>query len=96
MKGGHVNDFLDHVIYEEEAVRYKGQKYFFHGLLRNPETNTYEFTIDLWDGRDWYVKTIYQAIAPTPDECMKRFLHDPIIDGRCFWDIEQDMEWVEW
>ncbi len=96
MKGGNVNDFLDHVTYEEVAVRYKGKKYFFYGLLRNPDTGMYEMKIDLWDDKDWYVTTVYRATAPTADECMNRFYNDPIIDGRCFWDIETEMEWIEW
>ena len=81
MIGGNVNDFLDHVTYEEAAVRYKGEKYFFYGLLKNPDTGMFEFTIDLWDDRGWYVKTVYQAVAQTDSECMERFLTDPIIDG---------------
>lgn len=96
MKGGNVNDFLTHVTYEEVAARYHGRKYFFHGILRNRETGMYEFTIDLWDEKDWYVETVYQAFAPTADECMNCFLRDPIIDGKCFWDIENEMEWIEW
>ena len=95
MKGGYVNDFLDHVTYEEVAVRYKGKKYFFHGLLWNSEIGMYEFTIDLWDDKDWYVDTVYQATAPTANECMKRFLSESIIDGYRFWDIEREMEWIE-
>ena len=96
MKGGNVNDFLDHVTYEEVAIRYNGKKYFFHGLLRNPDTGLYEFTIDLWDDKDWYVKTVYQATDPSADECINRFLSDPIIEKHCFWDIEREMEWIEW
>lgn len=96
MKGGNVNDFLDHAAYEEVAIRYNGKKYFFHGLLRNPDTGMYEFTIDLWDEKNWYVKTVYHAVAPTANECMNRFLNDSIIDSHRFWDIEKEMEWIEW
>lgn len=96
MKGGNVNDFLEHATYEEVAVRYHGRKYFFHGLLRNPDTGRFEFTIDLWDDADRYVDTVYQASAPTEEECMRRFLSDAVIDGRRFWEIEGEMEWVDW
>ena len=96
MKGGNVNDFLDHIAYEEAAVGYNGKKYFFHGLLRNLNTGMYEFKIDLWDEKDWYVETVYHATARTADECMNRFLNDPIIDGHRFWDAEKEMEWIEW
>ena len=78
MIGGNVNDFLDHVTYEEAA-----------------DTGMFEFTIDLWDDRGWYVKTVYQAVAQTDSECMERFLTDPIIDGKRFWNIEKEMEWLD-
>ena len=32
MKDGNVYDFLDHAGYEEVAVEYNGNKYFFYGL----------------------------------------------------------------
>ena len=82
MKDGNVNDFLDHVAYEEAAVRYNGKKYFFNGLPRNLDTGIYEFRIDLWDEKDWYFETVYQVTARTAGERMNRFLNDPIIDGR--------------
>ena len=55
----------------------------------------FEFTIDLWDDRGWYVKTVYQAVAQTDSECMERFLTDPIIDGKRFWNIEKEMKWLD-
>ena len=54
-----------------------------------------ECSIDLWDDRGWYVKTVYQAVAQTDSECMERFLTDPIIDGKRFWNIEKEMEWLD-
>lgn len=56
----------------------------------------YEFIIDLWVEKDWYVETVYQTTAPTADECMSHFLSDPIVNGHRFWDIENEMEWIEW
>lgn len=96
MQGGKVNEFLEHVTYEEVAVRYQGKKYFFHGLIKNPDTGMFELTIDLWDDRDWYVETVYQAVAPSADECMNRFLSDTIIDCKRFMELENDMEWIDW
>ena len=37
MKGGNVNDFIDHTTFEECAVIYKGEEYFFHGLIFDKE-----------------------------------------------------------
>ena len=44
MKGGNVNDFIDHTTFEECAVIYRGEKYFFHGLIFDKEKNEYRIT----------------------------------------------------
>lgn len=96
MIGGNVNDFLDHVTYEEEAIQYHGKKYFFHGLLRNPDTGNYEFTIDLWDENDWYIETVYHVSDSNAVACINRFLSDVIIENHRFWEIEKEAEWIDW
>ena len=94
MIGGNVNEFIDHSTYEEVAVMYNSRKFFFRGLMRDRDTQLYTFEIEYW-GYDT-AETVYCAVAKTGKECMERFLSEPIIDGKRFWEIEKDMEWVEW
>ena len=56
MKGGHVNEFIEHTSYEECAVLYHDKKYFFHGLIFDQDTNTYTFEVELWDGENCFIK----------------------------------------
>ena len=94
MKGGNVNEFIDHSAYEEVAVMYEGKKYFFRGLLWDDNTGKYVFEIEYWG--DDITETVYSVSAEFADDCIQRFLSEPIINGKKFWDIENDMEWVEW
>ena len=94
MKGGNVNEFIDHSTYEEVAVMYNGNKYFFRGLLRDEKIGQYTYEIEFWS--DDVTESIYCAAAKTEKECMEKFFNDTIIEGKKFWDIEKDMEWVEW
>ena len=94
MIGGDVSSFIDHSTYEEVAVLYKGKKYFFRGLLLDRSTGLLNFEVELWC--DEYTETVYCATARSEKECMEKFLNDPIIDGKRFWEIEKEMEWVEW
>jgi hypothetical protein len=61
VKGGNVNDFIDHSTYEEVAVMYNGSKYFFRGLLLDRITGLLTFEIELWG--DDCTETVYSATA---------------------------------
>ena len=96
MIDGNASDFVDKITFQEEAVIYKSKKYFFHGLIYDPESKNYSFETHLWDSNNNYVDTVYKCVAETQDDCMEKVLNEPIIEGKCFWDIEQEMTWIEW
>lgn len=96
MIGGNASEFIDKITFQEEAVMYKGEKYFFHGLTYDPDKKIYSFEIHLWDKNGNYVDTIYQCVGTSQNECLEKFLSEPIIDGKTFWEAENDMEWIEW
>lgn len=96
MKGGNVSDFVDHTTYEECAVRYKGVKYFFHGLVFDKEKKEYSYVIDIWDNCGNYIQTIFNQTASSADKCLELAQNVPIFNGKTFWEAEPEMEWVEW
>ena len=96
MINGDVHEFLDRTTYEECAVLYKGVKYFFHGVIYHPDTNTYSYDIVIWNDKREYVRTVFGKTADTPDKCMSLAQSEPIFDGKTFWEAEPEMEWVEW
>ena len=96
MKGGNVNDFIDHTTFEECAVIYKGEKYFFHGLIFDKEKNEYSYTIDACDKNVNFARTVFNQTAVSAEKCMELAQNKPIFDGKSFWEAESEMEWVEW
>ena len=95
MHDGNVNDFLDHATYEEVAVRYKGEKYFFYGIVYNKSTQNYSFVVERCHDDGSFSAVIYDRTAPTIEQCMSDFLQTPIIEGKTFWELEKDMTWIE-
>lgn len=95
MHDGNVNDFLDHATYEEVAVRYKGEKYFFYGIVYDKSTQSYSFVVERCHDDGSFAAVIYDRTAPTIEQCMSEFLQTPIIEGKTFWELEKDMTWIE-
>lgn len=95
MKGGSVQEFMDHATYEEVAVIYQGVKYFFHGLIQ-AEDGKYSFDIDIWNNNGDCEKTIFAGTFQSKVDCILTFEKSKIFDGKAFWEAEKDMEWIEW
>ena len=75
---------------------YRGEKYFFHGLIFDKEKNEYSYIIDIWDKNGNFARTVFSQTATTADKCMELAQNTPIFDGKSFWEAEPEMEWVEW
>lgn len=95
MEAGNVNEFLEKITYQEEAVLYRGRKYFF-----NPTGNESEgqarLDIERWTDKNLWERDILHIEAPTHAECVKRMTAAPVWDGRTFWEVETEMNWTEW
>lgn len=96
MKGGKVNDFIEDTMCEECAVMYENKKYFFHGLIFDERTETYSYSIDLWDENDDYVKTVFDEKAKSKQEIMEKFYSAKIWNGKTFYEAETEMNWIDW
>lgn len=89
MKNGDVREFVDHIHYGDELwFLYEGKKYFLEGWSKKNRLDLclYEMTNKgktyVWKGdSDHYL--------------VEAFLKAKIWNGKSFWDIEQDIEWVD-
>lgn len=93
MEDGDVNQFLDNITFQEEAVVFEGKKYFFnpcgyrtHGQL---EIQQWKLNND-WESDFYYVDAadVYECIRLMTKACMW--------NGKTFWEAESEMRWVEW
>lgn len=91
MKNGNINEFVDKIHYGDELVfLYKGNKYFLQGFKENGVCTLY---LDRWvpPAGDYLWKKDGDAVSFPVDD----FLNAPIWDGKRFWDIESEIEWVD-
>lgn len=91
MIDGNVNEFVDYIHDGAELVfLYKGQKFFLQGFF---EDEKYTLVLDRWEPpADDY---IWVGVGGSKGFPVKEFLDAPIWDGRTFWEVERQMQWVD-
>lgn len=95
MKDGNVNEFLDKILYQEEAVIYHDRKYFFNPGYDEAK-GIYRLRIEIWDDNDCFVEDVFYSTGKNQGENLQNFLSAPLWDGKTFWQAEQEMTWVDW
>lgn len=94
MINGDLNIFLDLMKRGEELIfTYKGQKFFLQGLYE-PETDLATMYLDRWEPKPCIA--IWES-KPTHDSFfdIEEFCNAKLFDGKSFWEIESEVEWVD-
>lgn len=92
MINGSVSEFVDHIHYGDELVfLFRNQKFFLQGFLE--EDGRYALYLDRWDPpSNTYIWT---GRGDTHGYPVDDFLAAAIWDGKSFWDVEAEIEWVD-
>lgn len=92
MINGNVSEFINHIHYGDELIfLYKGQKFFLQGYLEDDgKCTTY---LDRWEppAKDY----IWTGKGNSNNFPVDDFLNAKIWDGKSFWEVEQEIEWVD-
>lgn len=95
MEGGRVNDFIDAFSYQSVAVVYKGEKYFSDGITMKDD-DKYSFFIIKVDDNGEFLSDVYEFEGDSITDCIVAFENATIWDGKSFYDVENEMTWVDW
>ena len=95
MEGGRVNDFIDAFSYQSVAVVYKGEKYFSDGITMKDD-DKYSFFIIKVDDNGEFLSDVYDFEGDSITDCIVAFENATIWDGKSFYDVENEMTWVDW
>ncbi len=92
MINGSIREFVDKLWDGEELIyTYNGKKYFSQGYIL--ENGLYRFELQQWEPIGdllWYVEGLSRQ------ESLDAFLKEPLFDGKTFWQVEQNIEWVDY
>lgn len=91
MINGNANEFISGLYYgDERFFLYNGKKYFIQGYFEN-EKPTLELYILEPSDSDFK----WQAFSDGKDYPVAEFENAKIFDGKSFWEIEKNIEWVD-
>lgn len=91
MINGNIDEFVDKLWGGEELIyTYDGKKYFSQGYIL--DNGQYRFELQEWEPKEkmlWYVEGL------THQKSFDDFMKLPIFNGKTFWQVEQEIEWVD-
>lgn len=91
-----MNQFMDCLSYGGEIdILYKGSKYLIEGYCT--EDKIYHLFVYKYEENGKTEDEMIYEIESTNSvkECADQFLEAKIWDGKCFWEVEKEMEWVD-
>jgi len=96
MTSDEMRNFIDCVTYEDCTVKWKGSIFWCLGLTYNSEKG--EYCIEVYEERPGtreFVRGLMRYTSKSQDECMRHFLEDGYWDGKSFYEVAAEMEWVD-
>lgn len=90
MINGNPHEFLEHIYSGQDTpYKFEGEKYWFQGF-----TVEKGFHMEIFRCSPPY-DYLWKYTGSSPLECMEEFQSAPIFDGKSFWDVEKEIEWVD-
>ena len=95
MIDGNARDFIEKLHYEDHYVIYNGNKFFFFfcqtktssdGTVEYVSLEVYNLSTD---------ETIFSIKKSFASDCILALEEAPIWGGKTFWEIENEMQWVD-
>jgi len=97
MKKGDTREFLETIEAQDAYLHYRDRFFFVNGCctFKNEHgvgcscIEMYELESDHGNA----VADICSITKPTITEVIEEFVHIPLIDGKTFWELENELEW---
>ena len=89
------NRFIDSMTREDSTVRLYGRLYWCLGLARYPDGKIRIQVFEADPVTHEAVRDLLSYDSDSRDDCMKHLLEDKYWDGKSFWEVAPDMEWID-
>ena len=99
MKRGNTREFLENIAYQDAWVRYGNRHFYVNGCCIEHDKSgaVVEASLEMYETDETYhngIADVCSITKPTVREVMEEFTRIPLIDGKTFWELENELEWV--
>ena len=101
MKRGNTREFLECISAQDADLKYHDRYFFVNGCCADWDRETGKIKwarIEMYEMKDSICREwkadICSITKPTVHEVMEEFVRIPLIDGKTFWELENELEWV--
>ena len=89
-------EVVDSVTHEDCTVRLRGRVYWCCGLTSDLETSEFSLYVYECDAHTHaWLRDVFCRTDSTREACMRHFLEDRCWDGKSFYEVAPDMEWID-
>lgn len=89
-------DFIDCVSHDDCYIRFKGKVYLCDGPARyGHDAMFHVFVMEIKPDTGEGMRDMLSYASDSRDDCMKHFIEDKCWDGKSFWEVAPDMEWID-
>ena len=96
MRNDEITRFIDCMTYEDCTVRWNGKTFWCLGMTHDKDAKT--CGIGVWECNPKtfeFTDCLLDVSGTSVDECMKHFLEDRYWNGKTFYDIANELEWID-
>ncbi len=90
-----MNDFIDSVTREDCTVRFRGRIYLCLGMAKYPDGKYHAQVLELNEDANKWVRDLLMYDDKDEQVCIKHFLEDKYWDGKSFYEVASEMEWID-
>ena len=91
-----INNFIDCLTYENCDVGWNQKTYMCLGVTTDAESR--DCRIEVWEYEPLtheFTHNLLSFTGTSKEACMKHFLEDKYWDGKSFYEVAPDMEWID-
>ena len=95
MINGNAVEFIDELTYQDHYAKFKGNKFFFNGCQCQYDKNGSILSVRLEVYDLTNETTVFSVTTNSICECIDAFEKAKIFNGKSFWEVEKEIEWVD-
>lgn len=91
-----IADFIDSMTWEDCTIMLNGHLFWCLGVTYSKEDGIYSIGVYEADPETYEsVRDLLSYDSTSRDDCMKHFLEDKYWDGKSFYEVAPNMEWID-